>query len=313
MWIRVFSHVVHLVLRGVGMDSSGLAHSLVPFHGLSPVVKSLDATFVVIPSLQIFNLALSFPLLDDLRAIAQCDVRSSDGSDRLLTIAQPSSPPTFYGSLDLSIEGGLGTIARGLLSLPGGIHFRKLTLRCTEVESSLATALVEECSSTLESLTITSYYIGIHSFDVCAHYDGLLPLLDGTNFAPINLSTAKRLEEVTFVCGGMDVAWVVAALQSVTLNHRNLQQISVHPFPDPGRFYLYLADMRRATAEGIDGQWFELDHLLAQLWESYSIRPNILYYHPPLGENGEGLRTWLVDLLPETMSRGIADLVRQSL
>ena len=47
-------------------------------------------------------------------------------------------------------------IIRRLLSLPGGIHFQKLTLTWRHVEDILVTTeLVEGYSSTLESLDVT--------------------------------------------------------------------------------------------------------------------------------------------------------------
>jgi len=80
----------------------------------------------------------------------------SDGSDRPPTIVQPSSLPKFAGSLDLFLREGVEPIIRRLLSLPGGIHSRKLILMwfCEE-EISLTAALVERCSHTLEFFKIT--------------------------------------------------------------------------------------------------------------------------------------------------------------
>ena len=78
----------------------------------------------------------------------------SDGSS---TIVQPSSSPVLTGTLELLLGAGMGPIAHRLLSLPSGIHFRKLTLewRCEE-DIPLTTALVEKCSHTLKSLNITN-------------------------------------------------------------------------------------------------------------------------------------------------------------
>jgi hypothetical protein len=50
---------------------------------------------------------------------------------------------------------------RRLLSLPSGIHFRKLTLTWSREEDlSLMVALVEGCSHTIESLDITCNLLG---------------------------------------------------------------------------------------------------------------------------------------------------------
>jgi hypothetical protein len=66
---------------------------------------------------------------------------------------------------------------RRLLSLPGGIHFRKLTLKWLYEEDLLtATALVEECSHTLESLDIT-WSSSVSPFGICVRTDNLLLFL----------------------------------------------------------------------------------------------------------------------------------------
>jgi hypothetical protein len=165
-WIRGFSRVVQLevVLRPVRYLGPGEpAISLVPFHGLSPVIKSLRMVIPVLPSSHLFDLILSFPLLEDLTVIIHlpwtADGGGSEG-DEMLTATQLSNPPMFTGSLELYLRGGMRPIIRQLLSLPGGIHFRKLTLTLFGGEDLLTLrALVEECSHTLESLDITWGYL----------------------------------------------------------------------------------------------------------------------------------------------------------
>ena len=105
----------------------------------------------IIPSSRVFNLILSFSLLEDAALIAY-----GGGSGGLSAAVQPSNQPIFTGSLDLFVRRGMDLIIRRLLSLPGGIHFQKLTLTWRHVEDTLATTeLVERCSSTLESLDVT--------------------------------------------------------------------------------------------------------------------------------------------------------------
>ena len=56
----------------------------------------------------------------------------------------------------------MGPLARRLLSLPGGIHFRKLTLTLVCEEDLLSsTALVEGCDKTLEYLDISCEHLGV--------------------------------------------------------------------------------------------------------------------------------------------------------
>jgi hypothetical protein len=90
--------------------------------------------------------------------VHQTPADDDDGSKEggMPTTARPSSQPMFTGFLELHLMGGMKPIARRLLSLPGGIHFRKLTLTwfCEE-DLLMVKALVEECSHTLESLNVT--------------------------------------------------------------------------------------------------------------------------------------------------------------
>ena len=154
-WITGFSRVVHFDVTGQGLFFVQSKVPPTPFHGFSPVVKSLRFDFDFLPSSRIFNLALSFPLLEDLTVIALYDgaFGNKDNVDGLSAAVQPSNPPIFTGSLELIIKRGMELIVRRLLSLPGGIHFRKLALGWfREEDISLTAALVEGCSSTLESL-----------------------------------------------------------------------------------------------------------------------------------------------------------------
>ena len=152
-WIRGFSRVVHF-----GVDTRGLyfhhSHApLVSFHGFSPLVKSLRVQFVTIPSSQIFDFILSFPLLEDLAVF-------KGGSDGSPTVDRLPNPPKFTGSLELIVT-RMRPIVRQLLSLSSGIHFRKLVLGWTCDGDVLSTsALIERCSHTLESLDITCYAFG---------------------------------------------------------------------------------------------------------------------------------------------------------
>jgi hypothetical protein len=157
-WIRGFSRVVHL---GFFINRS---FSLVPFHRISPDIKTLIFLVEVpaLPSSRIINLILSFPLLEDLgvHVITPYGMSSDndDSPDRLLTAVQPSSLPVCSGFLELFMQGGMEPVTRPLLSLPLGIHFRKLVLAWYHEADLLTTiALVEGCSHTLESLKIYDF------------------------------------------------------------------------------------------------------------------------------------------------------------
>ena len=156
-WLAGFSSVVHLEVTCGGLPFADAAVSLIPFRGFSPVIKSLHVDFTFLPTSRIFDLILSFPLLEDLTLIAyEASADNDDGYDELSTAIHPLNTPTFTGSLDtLFINQGIKSMARRLLSLPGGIHFRKLTFTWFHEEDPSSTmALIDECSSTLESLSI---------------------------------------------------------------------------------------------------------------------------------------------------------------
>jgi len=166
-WIRGFSRVVELELATYDTYADESAISLISFHGLSLVIKSLRVDFNILPPSRILNLILSFPLLEDLTLTSTgTPTDSGDGPDVLPTAIQPSNPPTFTGSLVLNLEGGTIPIARWLLTLPGGLHFRKFTSTWRHGGGLLLTmALVEECSYTLESLDVSGFLPGmlVHS------------------------------------------------------------------------------------------------------------------------------------------------------
>jgi hypothetical protein len=153
-WIQTFSRVVRLWLYRSTTSPSDSESPLTPFYKFSPVLKSLrvDAVF---PCSHIFNLVCSFPLLEDLTLIGN----SNDPRGPQTVV--PSSLPALTGSLDLSILGGMGGIARRLLDLPNGLHFRKLSLWWFNKEDlRWITELVIRCSDTLECLDVRSYLSG---------------------------------------------------------------------------------------------------------------------------------------------------------
>ena len=164
-WITSFSRVVHLGVGTLGF-LLGCAAPFLPFHGFSPAVKSLYVNFTILSSSQTFDLIRSFPLLEDLTVITYHKVSTDDGgnSNGVLTAVRPSSSPVFTGFLDLSLRGAMKPIVDRLLSLPGGIHFRKLTLKWFHETDPLSTmALVEGCSHTLESLHWSYHLFGTPS------------------------------------------------------------------------------------------------------------------------------------------------------
>ena len=71
-------------------------------------------------------------------------------------VFQPPASPPLTGSLVVSLVEGLEHLARGLLSLPNAIRFRKFICPWHRGEDlQWIMALVEGCSNTLEYLEIT--------------------------------------------------------------------------------------------------------------------------------------------------------------
>ena len=97
------------------------------------------------------------------------------------------------------------------------------------------------------------------------------------------------------------------ALETVTLKHRDLQQISIHLPPST----LLLGDpvkIRQTVGEEIYSQWVKLDHTLVRLGESHAIRTKVIYD----AVNGEeaGVCECIEGLLPETTKRGVVNLTK---
>ena len=162
-WLTGFSSVVYLETWDHEVTPGESMISLVPFHRFSPVLKYLRLTSAFLPPSRVFNFILSFPHLEGLTVTTyqRALTDDNDGSDGSSTIAQPWNPPAFTGYLDLLIMGGMKPIARRLLSLSGGFNFWKLNLTCFHEEDfSLAMALVERCSRTLKSFSITCDLFG---------------------------------------------------------------------------------------------------------------------------------------------------------
>jgi hypothetical protein len=138
-WIHAFPNLVHLHLESLNW---GELVSLVPFHGLSPTLRSLRLTHT---SSDVLDLICSFPLLEDLAFV------SPSYGNYVWNI--PPTSPKLTGSLSLSMFGGIRPVARRLLSLPNGLHFTKITVVLDEDIHSV-TDLVSGCSDTLETIIV---------------------------------------------------------------------------------------------------------------------------------------------------------------
>ena len=145
----------------------------------------------------------------------------------------------------------------------------------------------------------------VGTFIWCPRINDLLQCPGELDPFSVDLSKVKILKDVTFRVALWDVEWITTALRTVTPQHQDLRQISI--FVDHYSTLANIgADVERITRERIREQWSRLDHLLAQLWESHSIRPKILYKAFPGKE--KIIRDWMGYLLPGIIGRGILDL-----
>ena len=304
-WIRTFSHVLHLNVDRLYDDGSAVP--LLLFRGFSPTLKSLHVHFDPLPPSQICDFILSFPLLEDLNATA-CESSASDGdgSHELLHAVQSVGLPRFTGTLELPGT-GIKLITRQLLSLPGGIHFRRLVLRWFKVEDlSLAMALVEACSHTLESLDI-GHVSSCTSTYVWVRVNNSILFLVKLVSASFNLFKVTKLRDVVFRLGSLTVEWITMVLQTITPNHQDLQHILIYvnghilPPVRPG------VRVRETVGREVFRQWSDLDRQLVQLWESRSIRLRVLC--GSMGEYQRRMEYSIESLLPAASEEGMIDVV----
>ena len=142
-------------------------------------------------------------------------------------------------------------------------------------------------------------------FGIRVYIGNLFPFPVESGSALIDLSKATRLTDLIFRVEMRRVDWANRVLRTITPEHRDLRQIIIY-LPHDSAFTGAGASVRQAAGEQIFGQWLELDHILAQLWESRSIRPKILHF-APLGYENDVSES-MGFLLPEAMGRGIVDL-----
>lgn len=311
-WIPTFSHLLHLNLNLLGLSTKEFGVN--SLYGFSPTLKYLRVSFDDLPFSQISDLIDSFPLLVHLSVSngVRCSFTCDRAFDWKSITAEHTDLPPFTGSLDLCLGGEMGLIARRLLSLPSGLHFRKMHLAWTHARDIPSImALVEGCSSTVESLTVASGYPGGYPCRPVWHlhlHGWLTTAVDEPLPGLIDLSKATKLRDATFEFRRPQ--WVSDTLRTIAPSNGNLQQISLSaPYVI---FTLSFRSVDPATLPRVLGEttcreWLELDRLLVLLWETHSIRLKILY----LGSfrvDRPSARKCMDSLFPEVTTRGIADL-----
>jgi hypothetical protein len=168
-WIKAFSSVQYLKVDSTeDFDADDRRTSFIPFHGFSPALDTLHVICKAASPSRIIDFTITFPHLQTLRVSAGMGSYDNEGYELAIgsddpycpssTIPWPPNMPAFTGTLEIDIRSGLRLIAPTLSSLPGGLRFRQLILKCRceeRADSQWAEALVRSCSSTLESFQIT--------------------------------------------------------------------------------------------------------------------------------------------------------------
>ena len=308
-WITAFTRVVRFELDAFEVDVDQPGSYLTPFHGFSPALKSLHLTFYSVPSPQVFDLICSFPLLDDLTVASYHGwIGRDETPDDQTTAIQSLTSPSFNGSLELDLWTGTDFMASGLLSLPGGLHFRRLHLELDkEIDASPITALVEGCRFTLGSLEVACNTNGASIYLIRVHTNDLSPLVDLPG--PIDLSRATQLKDTVFSCN-INPRWIADTLRTITDNHTSLRRASVVLPIGLCRSNLCCtnpADAIRTVGGTLHQEWLEIDRFLAHLLESQSIPLEVTYGTQP-STNGQTARSLIECLLPELTGRGLVGL-----
>ena len=148
-WVHSFNRVVNLRLMTFDVDDHNI--SFTQLHGLSPALKFLQFYYFLAPPPEVLDFICSFPLLEDLSLYSSrlLDQENGSGWDA------PPTLPKFTGSLFLSDNDR--RVTRGLLDLPGGLPFSKISVSCPIGDGDLVKELVSTCSNTMESLQIDLY------------------------------------------------------------------------------------------------------------------------------------------------------------
>ena len=152
-WICAFRHLECLSISMTWSDD--VQDALLPFHGLSPTLRSLSIACHLTPLSDIFDFVCSFPSIEDLE-LTSVHYGPAD------TWIIPQASPKFTGVLRIgkaSTLHGTRSAIRCLVDLPDGLHFSKILADgCCETE--LTIDLLPRCFDTLETLRITRLWSG---------------------------------------------------------------------------------------------------------------------------------------------------------
>ena len=107
--------------------------------------------------------------------------------------------------------------------------------------------------------------------------------------------------DVVFRPGSLATTWITTALQTITSENQDLREVSIHTPND----LTFILGTDASVYGDIYEQWLALDRCLVELWESRSIRPNVI--GTVLVGMGYSLRDALGTMMPEMTKRGWLD------
>ena len=256
-WIRSFSRVERFEVYSNPTRFRDPVVSLAPFHGLSPILKSLRIHSNTLSNSQIFDLICSLPLLEDLTlAISGIEenVFNPDASLR-------ATSPAFTGALDLTVFEGMGSTARRLLGLPKSLRFRELTLSWLhEEDTQWIAGLVVGCSDTLERL-IFNCCLRMRSSLFCAR--PAIDLHSQVTQARLLSTSQKRLSSE------MSLFHPYRRTSNGSLLHYKPS----HPDIETSDVYVFTYLTKRPVPESMLGDRLEKQHM-ASGWHLTAFSPN---------------------------------------
>jgi len=125
----------------------------------------------------------------------------------------------------------------------------------------------------------------------------------------IDLSKATKLKDLIFRLGVLGPGRVIATLETITPEHRDLRRVSIHlPFKRIPRGDA--AGFRFSFGGDIYEKWLELDRFLVQFWEVRSVRPKVMVTESVWGTT-QKMKDQIGRLFPEITARGIIDLAEE--
>ena len=145
-WVRRFCKIRKLrMINTRDPLAPGPPVPLVQLCGLSSTLKSLRLVSLSTSISEVLDFICSFPLLEDLSLHYVTTQGDPDGR------YTPTTSPRLTGSLHMIDRSS--SLTRGLLGLPNGLHFSRVTTWCPVKSSNLPEVdLISKCSDTLEYL-----------------------------------------------------------------------------------------------------------------------------------------------------------------